>query len=464
MTRRGFLLGTASAGALLLIGVPARAVTLQGVKVAEGKWTVGLPPIEKAGGRGAVVVYNANRALAVAHSRGLTRVQANNLLARVTRPALKANPGGLMQSVLRWGLGLGFAWALKEAIVDLRGNTATGSQTTNCNNLPVPASDIKSVTTGTYRSTGGATATSYQRTTAQGGTGTLPAPSGWTVAQQWNPVRVGTSGSVYQWEVVYSKNTPCGAPVTFPPAPDVKGATPNKDLQKQQDARDTLRKLGREVWRKAKDVFDKLQDMLDGDQPFPGEKTDPGDPPEIDTGVNLDDYLPNPSDKEDGGLSVPDMLEDLKDLIGSIGDLVFPDNVPFAGEEGAPAPGPQPTPTPGTNPTPTPSPTPGSTPTPSPSGVPADEDTDPGAVDDLPAFDKFANPFKTLFQPLTGALTPSPASCPSVYIPAVNSGYIKWPRIDVPWHCQIFGPFEGIIKTACIAIGGWVGVQNAMRA
>ena len=464
MTRRGFLLGATSVGALLLVGVPARAVTLQGVKSTDGRFTVKLPTIEKAGGRGAVVVYNANRALAVAHTRGLTRVQANNLLARVTRPALKAGPGGLLQSVLRWGLGLGFAWGLKEAIVDLRGKTSTGTQTTNCNNLPTAASDIKSQTTGTYKSTGGASATSYQRTTAQGGTGTLPAPPGWTVAHQWNPTRVGTSGSVYKWDVVYEKTTPCGAVVTYPPAPTVKDSTPNRESQKQEDVRDTLRKLGREVWRKAKDVFDKLEDMLDGDQPFPGEKTDPGTPPDIDTGVNLDDYLPDPSAADDGGLSVSDMLEDLKDLLAGIGDLVFPDDIPFAGEAGAPAPGATPTPSPTPGATPTPSPTPGASPTPSPSGVPADEDTEPGAVDDLPAFDKFANPFKSLFTPFTQALTPQPASCPTVYIPAVNQGYIKWPRIDVPWHCQIFGPFEGIIKGASVAIGGWIGIQNAMKA
>ncbi|KAK0329565.1 hypothetical protein LTR94_036297, partial [Friedmanniomyces endolithicus] len=81
------------------------------------------------------------------------------------------------------------------------------------------------------------------------------------------------------------------------------------------------------------------------------------------------------------------MLEDLKDLLTGIGDLVFPDDIPFAGEAGAPAPGATPTPSPTPGATPTPSPTPGASPTPSPSGVPADEYTEPGAVDDLPAFD-----------------------------------------------------------------------------
>jgi hypothetical protein len=160
-------------------------------------------------------------------------------------------------------------------------------------------------------------------------------------------------------------------------------------------------------------------------------------------------------------LSVEDMVKDLTDLIGTIGDLAFPDNVPFAGEEGQPAPG-QPMPTPTGTPTPTPTATP--TPTPTTGGVPADEDTEPDAVEDLPTFDKFANPFKTLFKPLADALTPAPASCPSVFIPPVSEGYIVWPRIDVPWHCQIIGPFEGIIKTVSVAYGGWVGVQNAMRA
>lgn len=361
ISRRAFLLGT---GAVVLVGIPASAsaVTLETTKGADGRYSVKLPlPVaDKANGRGAVVVYNANKVLAIAHTKGLTRAQANNMLARVSRPALRGGAGGLVQSVLRWGLGLGFAWALKDAVVDLRGGNATTTTRTSsdCSSLPAPPSDIRSVSSGTFRSSGGGLATSYQRTTATGGTGTLPAKGDWTVAQQWNATRVGQTNA-WKWDVVYTKNHPCGAVVSYPPTNTVKDAIPEAN-RKLEDAKKALRDLAREVWKKAKDTFDNLEDTLNGDPGFPGEKTDPGTAPDADDSIDMSDWFPDPS-KADGGFDVGDLASDIADIFKDLGDLLFGNDVPFAGDEGQPAPGqpmPTPTPTPGTNPTPTPTPTP----------------------------------------------------------------------------------------------------------
>jgi hypothetical protein len=108
----------------------------------------------------------------------------------------------------------------------------------------------------------------------------------------------------------------------------------------------------------------------------------------------------------------------------------------------------------------------GSTSTPqgpvSPTSEPA---VDPGKPDDLPAFESFSNPFKTVFKPLGDALTPADAACPTLKIPAVTVWNGKgWDAQEFDYHCRVVGPFEGIIKALGMAWGGWKGLKYVMEA
>lgn len=95
----------------------------------------------------------------------------------------------------------------------------------------------------------------------------------------------------------------------------------------------------------------------------------------------------------------------------------------------------------------------------------AEDAVDPGKPDDLPAFEKFTEPFKDVFKPLGDALTPAEADCPTLKIPAVTVWNGKgWGEQEFDYHCKVVGPFEGIIRALGMAWGGWQGLKYVMEA
>lgn len=107
----------------------------------------------------------------------------------------------------------------------------------------------------------------------------------------------------------------------------------------------------------------------------------------------------------------------------------------------------------------------GGTTSPPAGGFPAGEPVEPGAVEELPSFDAFVNPFRNLFDPFAGAFQVGSPSCPSINVASIQFGtYGGVGGQSFAYHCQIIEPFRPIIVAASTALGGYAAVSHILEA
>jgi hypothetical protein len=440
VTRRGFLRGGLLAGsALAVAALPMPAFAQAAPIVVEIVNGIARIPASVASQMTPWQANLANRSvqrvLQVGAQQGLTRSAANGLLTQSIRPILAARgPGGLVRGLVTTGLLVGFAWALQDAIVNTAAGNVTATRSVNTGAMmgyPYESS-ILNVGTGIYRNhaTTPTALTAYQRTTVLAWTGgTVPAPSGWTWVHQRN-----VTGGVEVW---FSKAVAVGATsVVFPPLPmtQVQDAVAPAQVVQEQ----SLVALEPELARAALLDPQALPNPVTRPYPVPTSPAEPLPYPWPSQPVSPGNY-PAPS------------WGDLTSPVPTPAPAIDPATVPWQFPDVAPFPE--------TNPNPNPSPSP--TTPPYPTGDPVEPET----VADLPGFEPFVSPFRTLFDPFKGVYAGANSACPSFNMQSVSFGPLgTMPGQTFTYHCQLVEPFKPIIIAASTAAGGWAAISHIVDA
>jgi hypothetical protein len=127
---------------------------------------------------------------------------------------------------------------------------------------------------------------------------------------------------------------------------------------------------------------------------------------------------------------------------------------------------PNPNPNPDPDPDPDPDPNPDPDPDPGTEGPPLGEEVTPDGVGELPGYEEFASPFRTLFDPFKAIYGDGAgSSCPSITWPGMDWGAAgSSAPITINQHCTLFEPLKPAIMAASAAAGGWAAMSHIVDA
>lgn len=430
---RGALLGTvalAVPGPLLAQNTTGRTVRFQ--KGMDALWAL-LPEDRAMVGekRAKLMEKTANRAWNIGTYQGLTPAKKNGLLTKGLRVLSRsAGRGGLLRTLGTAALIAGIEWALSDGSVVTKPNETEYErkqrECRNAGNYPLLPGQISMVNTGMYRNSNG-NIIAYSKQAVPGWTGgTVPAPSGWSWAYQTSAL--GVTQVWFSRQVTTDNCKDFTWPrVPMPELPDLTG--PDQPLPD-------------DVKRKLPDVIIETGPVITTPKPDnqeePDNKTRPKPP--------FESPLPDT-------ITTTDLSTPWDEVFGTDPWFEFDPAV-----NTDPDPNTQPTPTPTSSPTPgTGTGTDGGTGS---SPYPPGEEVEPESGGELPTFDKFSGPFRTLFDPF-GAAFGGTGTCGPVPV------LFQYNTISSTgtWNiCPAIQPIAGGISLMSAGLGAYTCIDNILDA